>query len=94
VSNRERILRELTDIPRQIVFNRSQEQFHAGFSSAADIAVTILTNEIDSLLGAISGGRSLSDVEQRLLADLLKIRTDTLERFDAFWSEETPPVTS
>lgn len=70
---------------RQVANDRVNAERGEGFKDAADIAMGVLTERIDTLQGKMKQSPYLTNEEQVLLSNLIELRVEIANAFDAFW---------
>lgn len=80
-----RVMRELGDVMRTGAGRVLDNEYADGFNSAANICVSVLSDDIDVLLAKIKSGDYLSDEEQALLSRLTELKAEMEEGLRNFW---------
>jgi hypothetical protein len=81
-------IRELLNIPHDLVANHGDERFADGFGEATVIAVAVVTDSIDALHETVRKGQELTPSEQRLLVSLSDLRSEMELRLRGYWTGE------
>lgn len=81
------IVKYLKEVRDNVVSNHDDQVFSEGYNEAANLCVGLLSEKINGLLAKMPSG-GLSTDEQKVFAELTKLKTETERRLYDFWSNQ------